>query len=151
KVAIPWFATAIPTTVLGFMSARIVLGLTEGGNFPGAIKTVAEWFPTRERALATGIFNAGTNVGAVLCPIGVLWILEKWGWSKAFYITGALGFLWIVAWLLLYDSPEKHHKLSASERDYIKSDQHAAVEQKASVLWISLLGHKAVWAYLIAG
>jgi len=133
------------------MSARIVLGLTEGGNFPGAIKTVAEWFPTKERALATGIFNAGTNVGAVLCPIGVLWILENWGWAKAFYITGVLGFLWIVFWLWFYESPEKHPKLSAPERDYIKSDQHAVVEQKASVPWISLLGYKAVWAYLIAG
>src|SRR5262249_14866522 len=108
-------------------------------------------FPTRERALATGIFNAGTNVGAVLCPLGVLWIFDHWGWPAAFYITGVLGFFWIVAWKLLYDNPDKHSRLSASERSYITSDRHAVIEQKASVSWISLLGYPAVWAYLIAG
>jgi MFS transporter, ACS family, hexuronate transporter len=155
KFSVAWLTgtvgASIPMTVLGFMSARIVLGLAEGGNFPGAIKTVAEWFPARERALATGIFNAGTNVGAVLCPIGVLWVFNKWGWAAAFYITGGLGFFWIVAWRLLYDNPDQHHRLSASERDYINSGRPAVVEQKYSVPWLSLLGYRAVWAYLIAG
>ena len=92
---LPWFTgmvvLAMPMTVFGFMSARIMLGLAEGGNFPGAIKTVAEWFPVKERALATGIFNAGTNVGAILCPIAVPFMYLRWGWPVTFYVTGRAG------------------------------------------------------------
>jgi len=146
-----WATFVVPMTVLGFMSARVVLGLAEGGNFPGAIKAVAEWFPVKERALATGIFNAGTNVGAIVCPITVQWMYAEWGWSSAFYVTGALGFFWLVAWRLLYDAPEKHPRLSAAERGYIQAGQPQTEEKKASVPWLSLLGHRAVWAYLIAG
>lgn len=144
------FGWTIPMTVFGFMSARVMLGLAEGGNFPGAIKTVAEWFPVKERALATGIFNAGTNVGAVLCPIGVPLMYARWGWPATFYVTGALGLLWLAAWLLVYDAPEKHPRLSAAERDYIRGDQPQTEEKKAAVPWLSLFGYRAVWAYLFA-
>ena len=152
---LPWFTGAIvlamPMTVFGFMSARIMLGLAEGGNFPGAIKTVAEWFPVKERALATGIFNTGTNVGAILCPIAVPFMYARWGWPVTFYVTGALGLFWVAAWWWLYDNPEQHRHLSAAERDYIQGGQPQTVEKKESVPWISLLRYRAVWAYLIAG
>jgi MFS transporter, ACS family, hexuronate transporter len=155
KLNLPWFtgmiALAMPMTVFGFMSARVMLGLAEGGNFPGAIKTVAEWFPVKERALATGIFNAGTNVGAILCPIAVPFMYLRWGWPVTFYVTGALGLLWVAMWWWLYDNPEKHRRLSAAERNYIISGQAQAVEKKESVPWLSLLRYRAVWAYLIAG
>lgn len=157
----PWFSTvekgfvwmtfAAPTTVLGFSIARIALGLTEGANFPGAIKTVAEWFPLHERALATGIFNAGTNVGAVICPIAVPWMFLHWGWPSTFYVTGAIGFLWLIVWWMVYDTPEKHRHLSAAELDYIRGGQPAVVEKKTSVPWLTLLSYRAVWAYVIAG
>jgi len=148
--AFVWVALVGPMTALGFMGARIALGLSEGGNFPGAIKTVAEWFPVRERALATGIFNAGTNVGAVLCPVLVPWMYATWGWPAAFYVTGAVGFLWVVAWWLLYDLPEKHRHLSAAERDYILEGKPPVEEKKVAVSWLSLLKHRAVWAYVVA-
>lgn len=142
---------AIPMTVLGFMSARVALGLAEGGNFPGAIKTVAEWFPTKERALATGIFNAGTNVGAVLCPFLVPRMYAAWGWDVTFYVTGSLGILWLVAWWWLYENPEQHKRLSPGELAYIRAGQPKEPEKKVSVPWLSLFGYRAVWAYLAAG
>jgi ACS family hexuronate transporter-like MFS transporter len=147
---------AIPATALGFLCARIALGLTEGGNFPGAIKAVAEWFPQKERALATGLFNAGTNVGAVICPIGVPWLLKHVGWESTFYITGGLGFVWLVAWWLLYESPENSRRLSASERAYIQGGKIAApgktnAEKKETMPWKQLIKYRAVWAYIIAG
>ncbi len=143
-------AITLPTTVIGFMTARIALGLAEGGNFPGAIKTVAEWFPARERALATGLFNAGSNVGAVLCPFAVPRLYAAWGWPVTFYITGALGFVWLLFWRRLYDNPDRHPRLSPAERDYIRSGQPAIDEKKTSVPWLSLLGYRATWAYLAA-
>jgi ACS family hexuronate transporter-like MFS transporter len=148
---IVWMTLAMPMTAAGFMLARIGLGLSEGGNFPAAIKTVAEWFPVKERALATGWFNTGSNVGAVLCPIGVPWIFKHFGWETTFYITGGLGFLWVLAWWFVYDSPEKHKRLSSAELAYIKSDQLADEKEPAKVPWLSLLGCRAVWAYIIAG
>ena len=144
-------AFAVPMTALGFMSARIALGLAEGGNFPGAIKTVAEWFPAKERALATGIFNSGTNVGAILCPFLVPRMFAAWGWPITFYLTGALGIGWLVAWRWLYENPERHPRLSPAERDYIRSGQSMVEEKKTSVPWLSLLRYRAVWAYLAAG
>ena len=141
---------AIPATVLGFISARIALGLAEGGNFPGAIKTVAEWFPVKERALATGIFNAGTNVGAVLCPLTVPWLCGHLGWAMTFYITGSLGFVWLVLWWWLYEAPEKHPRISPAELAYIQSDQPVSTTQAEKVPWLSLFRHRPVWAYLIA-
>src|SRR5262249_30594153 len=128
----------------------IALGLCEGGNFPGAIKTVAEWFPVKERALATGWFNAGTNVGAILCPLVAKWMFERFGWQTTFYVTGATGLAWVVAWWLVYDAPEKHRRLSPTELAYIRSGQPAVEEKPTKVPWISLLGWRPVWAYLIA-
>jgi ACS family hexuronate transporter-like MFS transporter len=145
-----WMTLAMPMTAAGFMLARIALGLTEGGNFPGAIKAVAEWYPVKERALATGIFNAGTNVGAIICPIAVPWLYKHLGWESTFYITGASGFVWVAVWWWIYEAPEKHHKLSAAELTYIQSDQPVVEEQKIKVPWLSLLGYRPVWAYMIA-
>jgi ACS family hexuronate transporter-like MFS transporter len=159
-VRYPWFSGAeggfammtlvMPMTAAGFMLARIALGLTEGGNFPGAIKAVAEWFPVKERALATGWFNAGTNVGAILCPIAVPWLFQHIGWQSTFYVTGASGFLWVIAWWMIYETPAKHPRLLESERNYILDGQPAVEEKLAKVPWLSLLGYRAVWAYIIA-
>jgi ACS family hexuronate transporter-like MFS transporter len=146
-----WMTLVMPMTAAGFMFARVVLGLSEGGNFPGAIKTVAEWFPIKERALATGLFNAGTNVGAIICPLVVKWMFEHWGWQATFYATGATGFAWLIAWWLLYESPEKHPHLSPAELAYIRQGQPAVQPQLQKVPWLSLLGYRAVWAYIIAG
>ncbi|WP_255498274.1 MFS transporter [Citrobacter sp. NCU1] len=97
-------------TVIGFIYARIFLGLGESANFPSAVKVAAEWFPKRERAFATGIFNAGSNVGNIFAPIIIPWIALQWGWREAFVVTGAVGFIWIVFWLFLYGKPEKVKK-----------------------------------------
>jgi ACS family hexuronate transporter-like MFS transporter len=148
-----WMTLVTPMTAAGFMLARIALGLTEGGNFPGAIKAVAEWYPVRERALATGLFNAGTNVGAILCPVGVPWIYSHIGWEMTFYVTGATGFIWVAAWWWIYETPEKHKRLSPAEAAYIREGQAVVdvAEKPAKVPWLSLLGYRAVWAYIIAG
>lgn len=143
-------AWALPATILGFMSARVALGLTEGGNFPAAIKAVAEWFPVKERALATGIFNAGTNVGAVICPIAVPWLYSHIGWASTFYLTGSLGLFWLVLWWWFYDAPEKHPRLSQAELAYIQSGQTTVEVKSESVPWLSLFRYRPVWAYLIA-
>jgi MFS transporter, ACS family, hexuronate transporter len=145
-----WMTLAMPMTAAGFMFARIALGLAQGGNFPGAIKAVAEWYPVKERALATGLFNAGTNVGAILCPIAVPWIYKQVGWEATFYITGAIGFIWVAAWWWIYEPPEKHPKLSPAELSYIKEGQPQVEEKPAKVPLLSLLGYRAVWAYIIA-
>lgn len=144
-------ALVLPFTVVGFMSARVVLGLAEGGNFPGAIKAVAEWFPQRERALATGLFNAGSNIGAILCPFLVPRMYAAWGWPITFYVTGALGIFWLIAWWWLYENPETHPRLSDAERAYIRDGQPAeppATDKPAKVGWLSLLGYRATWAYI---
>jgi len=133
-------------SVAGFMAARFALGLGEGGNFPAAIKSVAEWFPKRERALATGIFNSGTNVGAVVTPLVVPWITVRYGWYWAFVITGALGFLWLIAWWLMYDTPERHPRVTPAELAYINSDP---AEATTPVPWATLFPHKEAWAFAI--
>jgi MFS transporter, ACS family, aldohexuronate transporter len=145
-----WMTLGMPLTAAGFVAARIVLGLSEGANFPAAIKIVAEWFPVRERALATGLFNAGTNVGAILCPLVVNWIFEKWGWQAAFFVTGATGFVWVIAWWFLYEAPEKHARVSPAELAHIKEGQPLVEEKAVRVPWLSLLGHRPVIAYIAA-
>jgi ACS family hexuronate transporter-like MFS transporter len=145
-----WMTLAMPMTAAGFMFARIALGLTEGANFPGAIKATAEWFPARERAMATGLFNAGSNVGAIICPIGVPWMFNHLGWPATFYITGASGFLWVAAWWWIYETPEKQKRLSAAELHYIKEGQPVTEERPPAVPWRKLLGYRAVWAYIFA-
>ena len=161
RMQFPWFSwtekafimatLTMPMTAAGFMFARILLGLSEGGNFPAAIKVVAEWYPVKERALATGLFNAGTNVGAIICPLVVNWMFENWGWQTTFYATGVTGFIWVVAWWLMYEAPEKHRRLSRAELNYIKEGQPVVQEKAAKVPWLSLLKYRAVWAYLIPG
>jgi ACS family hexuronate transporter-like MFS transporter len=139
-------AHALARGAASFSAARFALGVGESGNFPAAIKTVAEWFPTRERAFATGIFNAGSNVGAILTPIMVPWIALTWGWRAAFIVTGALGFLWLIAWLLVYRPPEEHPKIGAAELAHIRSDP---TEPAFAVSWFQLLKYRQTWAFAI--
>jgi ACS family hexuronate transporter-like MFS transporter len=144
---------AFATGTWGFSIARIFLGVTEAGNFPSAIKTTAEWFPKKERALATGIFNSGSNIGAIIAPLTVPFIATNWGWKWAFIITGALGFVWLIFWFILYEVPEKQKKLSKAEYDYIKSDvdeqaQDAAADQN-KISWAKLLTFRQTWAFAI--
>jgi MFS transporter, ACS family, aldohexuronate transporter len=138
---------AFARTAAGFSAARAFLGLGESANFPGAVKTVAEWFPKRERALATGIFNAGTNMGAILTPLLVPWLVLTWGWQSAFIVTGSLGFLWLLVWLALYRDPERHPRVSAAELDHIHSDPPDGAA--ARVRWLDLLGHRQTWAFAV--
>lgn len=140
-------AHGLVRSVAGFGFMRFGLGLAEGGNFPGAIKAVGEWFPKRERALATGIFNAGSNVGALITPLAVPWIAVQYGWPMAFYATGALGFLWLVAWRLLYCSPEQHPRVSSAELAYIRSDPP---DPPVQIPWLTLLRHRQTWAFALA-
>ena len=139
-------AHALARGAASFSAARFALGVGESGNFPAAIKTVAEWFPTRERAFATGIFNAGSNVGAILTPIMVPWIALTWGWRAAFIVTGALGFLWLAAWLLIYRPPEEHPRVGAAELAHIRSDPS---EPSFAVSWVQLLKYRQTWAFAI--
>ena len=133
-------------TPLGFGAARFALGLGEAGNFPAAIKTVAEWFPKKERALATGIFNSGTNVGATIGPLLVLWIARRYGWQSAFVSTGLLSFIPIIFWVRSYRPPQEHPRLSAAELQYIQSDPS---EPATRIPWTKLLPHRQTWAFLI--
>ena len=133
-------------SVAGFIVARFLLGLGEAGNFPASIKAVAEWFPKRERALATGIFNSGTNIGALVTPLVVPWITLTWGWYWAFIATGAIGFGWLVVWWALYDNPERHPRVTAGELALIRSDPP---DPAVRVPWRTLLGYRQTWAVMI--
>ena len=137
-------------SVTGFSVVRLGLGISEGGIFPAAIKTVGEWFPLKERALATGIFNSASNIGAIICPLTVPFLALKYGWPAAFYITGALGIVWVVAWALVYDDPETHRWLSRGEREYIRQGRPPQAEKPAAVPWLTLLRDRAAWAYMAA-
>lgn len=132
-----------------FGAARAVLGVSEAGNFPAAIKVTAEWFPKRERALATGIFNSGTNVGAILVPLSVPLMAETMGWRMAFVITGALGFIWIVWWWLAYRLPSEHPRVSAAELAHIRSDAADPEVKGEQVSWIALLRFRQTWAFAL--
>jgi ACS family hexuronate transporter-like MFS transporter len=142
---------AIVKTTFGFGIARSALGLGESGNFPAAIKTVAEWFPKKERALATGIFDSGSNIGACVAPILIPWILGMYGWQEAFLITGAIGFLWLIAWRYFYQIPAKHKKLSKEELAFINSDaqDESPADTATNVSWIKLFGLRQTWAFII--
>lgn len=131
---------------VGLAVARFALGIGEAGAFPASIKTVADWFPKKERALATGIFNAGTNVGALASPLLVPWIARHWGWQWAFVITGALGFLWVGWWLTVYREPENHPRLKSAELTYIRSDPS---DPAVKIPWRKLLPHRQTWAFAI--
>ena len=141
---------ALVRSTFGFGAVRGLLGLAEAGNFPAAVKAVAEWFPKKERALATGIFNSGTSIGAVAAPILVPWILGAYGWQEAFLITGAIGFIWLVFWWLLYEIPSRQKKLTPSEFAYIHSDNEpATAENAAPIKWSRLLTVKQTWVFIV--
>jgi ACS family hexuronate transporter-like MFS transporter len=137
---------AFARSAMGFGIARFVLGLGEAGNFPAAIKTTAEWFPRRERAFATGIFNAGSNVGAIVAPAAVPFIALTWGWQAAFISTGLIGLVWVIFWLPLYRKPERHPLVSPEELAFIQSDGQ---ESTKKVPWLSLLPHRQTWAFAV--
>jgi ACS family hexuronate transporter-like MFS transporter len=141
---------AAATTTLGFFGARSLLGIGESGNFPASIKAVAEWFPKRERALATGIFNSGANIGAVAAPIFIPLILGAYGWQMAFIITGGLGFIWLVFWIIFYEIPSRKKKLDPKEYEFILSDNELpAPEAGEKVKWSSLFKLKQTWSFVI--
>ncbi len=139
-------AHALAQSVSGFVAARFALGLGESGSFPASIKTVAEWFPKKERALATGIFNSGTNVGAIVTPLIVPWLTLNWGWQGAFVATGAIGFIWLVLWVAFYQHPDRHRSISAAELAYIRSDP---AESLTPIRWGGLIGFPQLWAFAI--
>lgn len=136
-------------STVGFIIARSTLGISEAGNFPAAIKSVAEWFPKKERALATGIFNSGATVGAILAPLLVPFILGHYGWRETFVWIGALGLLWIVLWWRFYSIPEKTKKLSKEELQYIKSDQDGKTQEQSKVPLSEILKYKVTWSFAI--
>lgn len=142
---------AFVNSTLGFIVARAGLGVTESGNFPAAIKSVAEWFPKRERALATGIFNSGANIGAILAPLSVPFIAAEWGWKWAFIITGSFGFIWVIFWILIYDKPAQHKNVSKEELAFINSDTEEKVEvvDERKVSWFKLLTFRQTWAFVL--
>lgn len=137
-------------STLGFAAVRAFLGISEAGNFPTAIKATAEWFPKRERALATGIFNSGTNIGAVIAPIVVPWMLGQFGWRSAFLWTGAIGFIWLIFWWIFYEVPARQKRLSKAEYDLIHSDDETGENEvkKESVPWTRLLGIRQTYAFV---
>ena len=137
---------AVGSSLTSFAIARGSLGLGESAIFPASIKAVAEWFPKRERALATGIFNAGSNIGAIITPLVVPWITIHWGWRWAFILTGAVGFVWLIFWLFLYRKPEEHPRLSRDELRYIRSDPQ---DPPAKIRWVKLIPHRQTWAFIL--
>ena len=147
-------AHALVQSTFGFGVARAALGITEAGNFPAAIKATAEWFPKKERALATGIFNSGTNVGAIIAPLTVPFIAAELGWQWAFIITGAIGFIWLILWFRFYEIPARQKRLGKAEFEYIHSDKdevqpyEETAEQSKRVPWFRLLGFKQTWAFV---
>ncbi len=136
--------TALANSLSGFRMSRYALGFGEAAVFPASIKAVAEWFPKKERALATGIFNAGTNVGAIITPLIVPWIVLRWGWRGAFVGIGAIGFVWLAIWLLIYRKPEDHRSVSKAELEYIRSDPQ---EPLRKTKWIRLFPLRQTWAF----
>jgi ACS family hexuronate transporter-like MFS transporter len=155
-ISITWWslaamAHALARGALSFGAARFLLGAGEAGNFPAAIKAVAEWFPKKERALATGIFNAGPTIGAVLAPPLVVWLTFTWGWRAAFIFTGALGFLWLVIWIPLYHLPSRHPWITARELEYIEggSAQEEAAEGPR-LAWQKILAYPQAWGFILA-
>lgn len=144
-------AHALARSAASFGVARFLLGAGEAGNFPASIKAVAEWFPSRERALATGVFNAGTNVGAVLAPPLVVWLTLKWSWQVAFLFTGGVGFVWLIFWLWMYRVPRQHPWITEEEARLIESDEPARLDQPVSKIpWRSIFGYRQAWGFIVA-
>jgi len=150
---IRWFGgvlgfSAVAVGCFGF--CRVLLGLAEAGNFPSAVTAVARWFPVRERAFATSLFNAGSNVGAIVAPMLVPIIALTLGWWWAFVIIGSLGFVWLIFWLWLYQDPEKSPRVDSAELAVIKGDQNLSRESSAVIPWLSLLGYRKTWSVVVA-
>ncbi|RAJ83111.1 ACS family hexuronate transporter-like MFS transporter [Chitinophaga dinghuensis] len=144
-------AHAAARSTFGFGAARSVLGVSEAGNFPAAIKSVAEWFPKKERAFATGIFNSGANIAAIVGPPTVYWILSNYHWQTAFLWTGAIGFIWLFFWWIWYEIPSRQKRLSKAEYDYIHSDNEEVIpadDKKSSVKWGQLFTIRQTWAFI---
>jgi MFS transporter, ACS family, hexuronate transporter len=142
---------ALVRSVGGFFGARVALGLGEGGNFPSAIKAVALWFPKRERAFATSLFNSGANVGALLAPAVVPWIALTWGWQAAFVTAGVAGLVWLLLWLPFYDVPERQRRVGAAELALIRSDPDEVHEEGAGkVPWLRILQFRQAWSFIVA-
>ena len=142
-------------SVTGFGAARAILGLGEAGNFPAAVKVIAEWFPKRDRAYATGLFNSGTTIGAIIAPIIVTAITLEWGWRWAFIVTGMLGFVWVVIWWILYHSPNKHRGVNQAELEYIREDDgtkeaDGSNEANGVITWRQLFLHRQTYAILFS-
>ncbi len=151
-----WSASAVlhalVNSTFGFIFVRSALGLSEAGNFPAAIKTVAEWFPKKERALATGIFNTGAGVGPIMAPLTVPFIAAAWGWRVAFIITGSVGFIWLILWLRYYEIPSRQKRVSGSELTYIYSDDDIRSDDEQTlppVSWRRLFGFRQTWAFAL--
>lgn len=143
-------AHALARSVSGFSIARIGLGIGEAGNFPAAMKAVAEWFPRKERALATGIFNSGTSVGVVMALLVTPWILVNYGWQEVFWMTGALGFVWLIFWLALYDIPGKKKRITPAELELIQEDYGSSLNEtgKTNIKWYKLFSYPQTWAFV---
>jgi ACS family hexuronate transporter-like MFS transporter len=145
---------SVPASVLGFIFSRMVLAVGEAGNFPGAIKATAEYFPKKERSFATGIFNSGANVGAILAPLSVPWIESNYGWEAAFLIVGAVGFIWLIFWLIFYEKPEEQNRMSKEELAYIQAGDDVVETNNETVLphknipWVKLLGYNQTWSFI---
>jgi MFS transporter, ACS family, hexuronate transporter len=139
-------ATAFGNSFTSFAISRIALGFGEAAVFPASIKAVAEWYPKKERALSTGIFNAGTSIGAMITPVVVPWIHARWGWRGAFIGIGALGFVWLLFWLILYRNPEEHPRVSRTELDYIRSDPPQSAQR---MKWATLFRFRQTWAFVV--
>jgi ACS family hexuronate transporter-like MFS transporter len=155
-IAITWWsiagmATALARGALSFGVARFFLGVGEAGNFPAAIKAIAEWFPKKERALATGLFNAGTNVGAMVAPPLVVWLTLRWGWQAAFLVTGGLGFVWVILWLVIYRLPAQHPYITEEEFRYIQTPEPGeATDAEPKIPYWKVLGYRQAWGFILA-
>jgi ACS family hexuronate transporter-like MFS transporter len=142
---------ALVSTVGGFFIARGCLGITEAGNFPTSIKTVALWFPKKERAFATSLFNSGANVGPIIAPVIFPWIALTWGWQAAFVVAGLAGFVWLFFWIPFYDLPERQRRLGGDELAFIQSDRDEShTEDSGKTRWLSLLKYRQAWSIIVA-
>lgn len=137
---------AVVRSVFGFAAVRMILGIGEAGNFPAAMKAVSEWFPKKEKGLATGILNAGSSVGVVAALMIVPWILSSYGWQEVFWITGILGFIWLIVWLLVYELPAKHKRVTAGELGMINEGQDHAMQVNPAIKWSALFRMPQTWA-----
>ena len=141
-------AHGLVATVAGFVIVRFVLGLAEAANFPASIKAVAMWFPQKERALATGIFNSGTSVGVIVVSFGIVWVASHIGWQMSFVLIGVIGLLWLILWQKFFSAPDEQPRLGAAELAYIRSDQ-AFTDKAVKVPWHVLMRYREIWPFLI--